>query len=112
MQIASHVAGTGRKEVRFLGVRVQTETDGSRQLIVDVQNVGDLWFRPSFSAEIFDGSGNSMAVLKGSTFRMYPETSVRQRIDLGTLPRGKYTVVLILDAGGEDVFGAEYTLTL
>ena len=112
VQIASHITGTGKKDVRFLDVRVRAEEDGSKQLIVDLQNAGDLWFRPTFSAEVFDDSGNSKGVFEGSLFRMYPGTSVRQMLDVGKLARGTYTVVFIVDAGGEDVFGAEYTLTL
>ena len=112
LQIASHITGTGKKEVRFLDVRIQTEPGGSRLLIVDVENVGEVWFRSGFSAEIFDSSGNSKGTFQGSAFRMYPGTSVRQQINLGGLSRGKYTVVLLLDAGGEDVFGAEYSLML
>jgi len=112
VQIATHIAGTGRKEVQFLDVRMRTGEDGSKQLIVDVQNTGDIWFRPAFSAEVFDAGGSSRGTFRGQFFRMYPRTSVRHRIDIGDLPQGEYTVVLIVDAGGEDVFGAEYTLTL
>jgi hypothetical protein len=112
IQIASHIAETGSKAVRFLDVRLEDGPGSSKELVVDILNTGESWFRPAFSAELFDASGNSKGVFKGSTFRMYPETSVRQRLSLGVLPRGKYTVVLMLDAGGEDVFGAEYSLTL
>lgn len=112
LQIATHITGTGTKDVRFLDVRMQTNEEGSTQLIVDVQNTGETWFRPAFSAEVFDAKGDARGTFRGQFFRMYPRTSVRHRIDLGDLPRGEYTVVLIVDAGGEDVFGAEYTLTL
>ena len=112
VQIATHIAGTGKIEARFLDVRVQSEQDGSRFLVVDIQNVGDLWFRPTFSAEIFDASGASKGMFQGTQLRIYPGTSVRQRINLGKIPRGTYTVMMILDAGGDDLVGAEYTLTL
>ena len=112
VQIATHIAGTGKIEARFLDVRVQTEEDGTRLLVVDIQNIGDLWFRPTFSAEIFDASGASKGIFQGSQLRIYPGTSVQQRINLGKIARGTYTVMMILDAGGEDVVGAEYTLTL
>lgn len=112
VQIATHIAGTGKIEARFLDVRAQTDRDGSRLLVVDIQNIGDLWFRPTFSAELFDASGASKGVFQGSQLRIYPGTSVRQRVNLGNIPRGTYTIMMILDAGGEDVVGAEYTLTL
>jgi hypothetical protein len=41
---------------------------------------------------------------------MYPGTSVRQRIVLPDLPEGEYRALVVVDAGGDDAFGAEYTI--
>jgi hypothetical protein len=44
--------------------------------------------------------------------RIYPGTSIRQKIRLGSLEPGNYRALVILDGGGDQVFGAEYQLAL
>jgi len=42
--------------------------------------------------------------------RIYPGTSVRHKIDLSSLPGGKYMALVVADNGDEYIFGAQYTL--
>ena len=110
IQIATHIAGTGIREVRFMETRLMREQRGGHYLQVDIENSGDLWMRPEVYVDLFDGKGNPHGRHPGSTFRMYPGTSVRQRIVLPDLPEGEYRALVVVDAGGDDAFGAEYTI--
>jgi len=112
LQIATHIAGTGTRAVRFIEAKLVTKEDGNRYLQVDIENSGDLWIRPEVSVEFFDGKGVSRGKIPGTRYRMYPGTSVRQMIDLKTIPPGTYKALVVVDASGDDVFGAQYSLQL
>jgi hypothetical protein len=110
IQIATHVAGTGTKKVNFTEPKLTRKSDGAALLQVDLEDSGTLGFRPEVYVELFDSSGTSKGKFPGTAYRMYPGTSVRQTIDLGPVPTGSYKALVVVDAGGDDVFGAQYTL--
>ncbi len=110
IQIATTISGTGKKSIRFIASKLLKEPGGAVALQVDLEDDGTLGFRPEVYAEIFDSKGGSRGKFPGHMFRMYPGTSVRQTIALGKLPPGSYKALVVVDAGGEDVFGAQYTL--
>jgi len=43
---------------------------------------------------------------------IYPGTSVRFRIDLGKNMAGTYKTLVVADCGGDELFGANYTLEI
>lgn len=112
VQIATHVQGTGSGDVRFANAQLTRTEDGTHQLVVDVANEGNRMIRPQVWAEVVDSSGSSLGRLEGSTSRIYPGTSVRQTITLGALPGGQYTTLVVVDAGGDDVYGAQYEVEI
>jgi hypothetical protein len=110
IQIATHIAQTGTKKVEFLDAKLVTKEDGKRFLQVDLGNSGELGMRPEVYVELFDQKGASLGKYAGIRYRMYPGTSVRQMIDLSKVSVGTYKAMVVVDAGGDDVYGAEYTL--
>ena len=110
IQLASHVRGTGSAQVDFVGTELSALEGGSHRLRVDVANTGTRMMRPEVWAEVFDATGGSRGRREGTVSRIYPGTSVRQQIDLGPLPAGAYKALVVVDAGGDDVYGAEYVL--
>jgi len=62
--------------------------------------------------EIFDASGKSRGRIEGSKYRMYPGTCVQHEIKIPSLPPGDYTALVVVDAGGDQAFGAQYTIKL
>lgn len=66
--------------------------------------------QPTARLELYDRSGAQVRRLEAQVERIFPDTSVRQNFDLGKLAPGDYTAVVIVDAGGDDVFGARYIL--
>ena len=112
VQVATHVRGTGRVAVDFAGTEVVLDEQGGHRLRVDVANTGTRMVRPEVWAEVFDATGASAGRREGRTSRIYPGTSVRQVLDLGALPRGTYKALVVVDAGEDHVYGAEYVLDL
>ena len=112
IQIVTHIANTGSKKIKFVNVQVVTKEKGERILQVDVENTGEVGIRPDVYTELFDYQGKSLGKFSGNKYRIYPGTSVRQLIDISKVAPGTYKAIIVVDAGGEDIFGANYTLKL
>jgi hypothetical protein len=110
LQIATHIANTGSKSVRFLEANVVPGKSGKPSLQFDLENSGDLGIRPEVSVEIFDAKGTSRGKYTGTRYRIYPGTSVHEVIEFPAPPAGEYKALVLVDAGDDDVFGAQYTL--
>jgi hypothetical protein len=110
IQIATHIAQTGTKAVKFLQAVLVKKEDGGRDLQVDIENTGTLGIRPDVYVEVFDGAGKSLGKFSGARYRIYPGTSVREIIDLSRIPAGSYRALVVLDAGGDEAYAAQYTL--
>jgi hypothetical protein len=109
IQIATSIANTGTKMVKFLSTAIDT-AGGKRALKIDIANTGEIGMRPDVYVEVFNEQGTSLGKFQGAKYRMYPGTSVRQLIDLSSVPAGTYKALVVVDAGGDDRFGAQYTL--
>jgi hypothetical protein len=110
VQVATHIAGTGTRNVKFLDVKLVSQEKQKRVLQVDIENTGDIGMRPETYVELFDENGMTKGKFPGTKFRMYPGTSVRQVIDVSSVSPGTYKAMVVVDAGGDDVFGAQYTV--
>lgn len=112
IQIVTHIPNTGSKKIKFVNVQVVTKEKGERILQVDIENTGEIGIRPDVYTELFDNKGKSLGKFSGNKYRIYPGTSVRQLIDISNVATGTYKAIIVVDAGGEDIFGANYTLKL
>jgi hypothetical protein len=110
VQVATHIAQTGTRKIDFLDAKLVTKDDGKKFLQVDIGNSGEVWVRPTMYVELFDDKGVSKGKFPGVAYRLYPGTSVRQMIDLSSVATGLYKALVVVDAGGEDAYGAEYNL--
>jgi len=110
IQLATHIAGTGEKGVQFLDPQLKMQPDSTYALEVSVLNTGTLWMRPEVYAELFDEFGVSKGKFPGKQLRLYPGTCVRQAITLPTLPAGAYKALVVVDGGGNEAFGAQFTV--
>jgi len=110
IQVATHIAQTGTKKVNFVETKLLPNENGKRMLQVDIENTGEIYVRPDVYVELFDEKGVSKGKFPGVRYRLYPGTSVRQLIDINSVSPGTYKAIVVVDAGGEDVYGAEYTL--
>lgn len=111
IQVATHITGTGTRAIEFKGPKVTKSEQGKRMFQVDIENTGNLGIRPDVYLELFDQQGISQGKFPGVKYRIYPGTSVRESIDLSSVKPGTYKALIVVDAGAEDIFGAQYTLT-
>ncbi len=107
VQVATHMGETGEARLEFAEVRAAADTGGGRVLELDVINAGERALRPVMSIELYDAGGELVSRQKAQRGLMYPGTSVRQRFVFGALPAGEYTALILADAGGAEVFGAQ-----
>jgi hypothetical protein len=111
VQVVTHIGITGTSQLRF--AHIQVTTDGGRKLlVVDTENTGERWLRGTLWADIYDAAGKHVGKYDGGKQRMYPGTSVRYAVDLSTLPGATYKALIVVDCGGDNVFGANTTLSL
>jgi hypothetical protein len=111
IQIVTHIGDTGTRMLNITDVKLQKE-NGNRILQLDVENTGERWLRALLWTELYDGEGILVGKYEAGKLRIYPETSVRFNVDLSVVPNNKYTALVIIDCGGDDIFGATYSLSL
>lgn len=110
IQIITNIGETGSPNIGFLGPKLVTRDDGRRVFQIDLENTGDRGVRPDVYVELFNEKGVLQGKFPGTSMRLYPGTSVRQMIDLTEVPKGTYRALVVVDADGDDIIGAQYTL--
>jgi len=111
VQVVTTLADTGRAELKFLGLRV--ETSPSQTLLhADVENVGERWLRGTLRVEVYNTSGALVGKFDGGQKRILPGSSVRFSTNFPGLRRADYRALVVVDCGGDDVFGTQVKLDL
>ena len=92
---------------------VLSRTDATRVLEIGVRNTGDTFMAGVLSVELHDESGASVGKYQADHRRkIYPGVSRSFLVDLVDIPSGVYRATVIVDAGGDYLFGARYKLRL
>lgn len=111
IQIVTHIGDTGTRMLNITDVKLKRE-EQTKVLQLDVENTGERWLRALLWTELYDQEGSLVGKYESGKLRMYPDTSVRFNVDLSEVPNNKYTALVIIDCGGDDIFGATYNLAL
>lgn len=112
VQLASHIREGGQRDVAFDRIQLIADEEGQTWFHSDVINSGTLMMHPQVYMRVFAADGTEFGPFEGVQYRLYPGTSVQQRIDLSELEPGTYQALLIVDDGDDAVFGGQYELTL
>ena len=112
VQIATHFRSEESYEIAFADVAIADPGTGQSALKVSVDNTGNIFMKPNVWVELFDGNGNKAARRDAKQARVYPGTSVSYWFDIDDVEPGQYEALIVVDAGGENVFGAQYTVGL
>ena len=112
IQLASHLRQGADRDVTFDRIQLVADEEGNTWFHSDVINTGSLMMHPNVYMRVFSGDGSEFGPFEGVQYRLYPGTSVQQRIDLSSLEPGTYQALLIVDDGDDAVFGGQYELTL
>jgi hypothetical protein len=110
VQVVTHVGDTGSRLLKF--AQVKFESKDHRVLLVDAVNNGERWLRGRLWIDLYKSDGSLAGHFEAAQRRMYPGTSVRYGIDLGAAQPASYKALLVIDCGGDDVFGASINLVL
>jgi hypothetical protein len=111
IQLVTDIGSGCKRELKFLGHQVVREK-AKTILQVDMENIGETWLRPQVWAEIYDEQGKSLGNFPGGQMRTFPNTSLRFKIDLGSIAEGKYRTLIVADCGGDDLFGLEKVISI
>jgi hypothetical protein len=110
VQVATHVGSDAGARLAFQAPRVESPAPATRRLTVEVANTGERAERVELRLDLYDAQGNSTRKLRAQRGLVYPGTSIAQAFDLGELGPGVYRALVVADAGGDELFGAEYTI--
>src|SRR6056297_1168463 len=111
VQFRTHIKNTGKKSLKIIKRRL-IKKDGVKRLEVQLENTGNLWVKLKSTLELFDDSGSRCTVFKGPLSGLYPGTISKITIPLKNIQSGTYQGLLILDGGGDQLWGAQYTMRL
>ncbi len=110
IQFSVDLGDGARKEVQIVGRSLEADGEGLK-LVLDVENVGDAWVNPLIWAEFFDSEGTRVDRQEQQRGRLYPSCSLRQIFPLN-LAAGAYEVLVIIDDGNGEAWGAQYSLEI
>lgn len=112
IQVATHVAGEAQHRLGIGNPRLTLDHPGLPHLQFELVNEGQVGFRPNVAVEIYDGAGTLRKTLEAQRGLIYPGTSALQAFDLAELTAGTYEAIVVVDTGGQEIFGAQFTLTI
>ncbi|MBN1525438.1 MAG: hypothetical protein JW904_13195 [Spirochaetales bacterium] len=111
IQIVTQIGAVGKKSVQFQETKLLKQ--GVEQFLrLDIKNNGKWWLRATVWAELYDQNGNFVGKYEAAPLRLYPETSGRFAIPLSDVPNNTYKALIIVDCGGEDIYGANLNLII
>jgi hypothetical protein len=112
VQVVTHLPKEGTRRVAITSGKLSPDSGRGPVLDLEIQNTGERATKFEVTTELYDSEGTVRARRQQSRGLTYPGSSLRHRVELGRLPSGQYTAVVVLDAGDGNLTGAQYTLRL
>lgn len=112
IQVATHVGELAEHRLGIRNPKLALADAEAPSLEFELVNEGDVGFRPNVAVEIYDSAGTLRATLEAQRGLIYPGTSALQNFDLAELTSGTYEAIVVVDTGGQEIFGAQFTLTI
>jgi hypothetical protein len=107
IQMVTNIGNTGARKIKFSDKKLINQ-DGQKFLQMDIENIGERWLSPTVWVELYNNEGTKLDRFESGKKRIYPGCSVRHKVDLTDVPKGKYKALVVADNGDEYVFGAKY----
>jgi hypothetical protein len=113
VQVVTHLANTGQRRFTVRSGKLAPGADGAGvALQLDIVNTGERATRFDVTTEVYDSTGTVVSRSQQPRGLTYPGSSLLHKVELGQLQRGStYKAVVVIDAGGGSLTGAQYTLT-
>lgn len=110
IQVVTQMQPPGAPLVAFGNARATPDGARNQTLEFELHNTGERAFRPDVRVELYDETGALRASARQSRGLLYPGSSLLQRFTLEGVARQPHQVLVIVDAGDDQVFGANYTI--
>lgn len=112
IQIVTNVGNTGEKKLKLIKTNIKTNNK-KNFLVVDVENIGIMFLKAGVYAEFYNNDGEYIGKFSAENKkRIYPNTSVRYKININDVSSGEYQLLVVADGGENALFGAKYTITI
>jgi len=111
VQIVTDIGDTGTMNIKFLDKKL-VRSDKETTFHLDVENTGERRLKPLLWAELYNTEGENIGRFESEKKIIYPGCSVRHSLDLTGVPKGEYKALVIVDNGDENLFGAQYSLSI
>jgi hypothetical protein len=109
VHLSTQIGNTGTCDMRFSDKRLVRDEHGLA-LQLDIENTGERLLTLHVWADVYDAQGAKVARLTAEPARVNPTCATRVRLDLGSLTKGEYNVLMVADNGDEHVFGTRLQL--
>jgi hypothetical protein len=109
MLIATQVGGTGAVRAQFTDMQLTMDGE-KRVLVTDVVNTGDQWYVGHLWVELYGMDGRLVGKFDGDSRRLFPGSGARFPAPLTGVQDASYQALVVLDCGGENVFGANVSI--
>ena len=111
IQISTDIEDSGKPILKIADKKLVSQ-DGHYLLRLDMENEGDRMLAPSVWLDLYNKEGKNIGRFDSGKMRIYPGCSVRHVFDLTDVPKGSYKGLVVIDGGGQNVFGAQYDFAI
>lgn len=129
IQLISNIGDSGTRDLKILDQKLilsppsENNKDNNEENLIekreeeyvlqlDIENTGERLLRPLAWVELYDQQGSFIGRYEGGKFIIFPENSVRYKINLKNLLSQEYKALVILDNGDENIWGSQFTLSI
>jgi len=112
VQIVTHIGDSGEKNLKVLNKRLTRDENNNYIFLLELQNTGERWLLPRISLELYNETGILVKKITGEKVRLYPETSVSYRINLGDITEDKYQAFVLINNEIDSIWGGVYNLNI
>ncbi|MFK7848551.1 MAG: hypothetical protein AB8G77_24910 [Rhodothermales bacterium] len=110
-EIATHIKDSGTPALAINSMKMKGERH-DRKLEAVMINTGNALVKPDVWFELYDTAGNLKERVSGTAGWVFPGDFDRVVADVSHLKGGVYEAQVVIDAGGDHIFGASYTINM
>ena len=105
-----NVGDSGERRLTFTDPQLLRTKEERVVFRVFIENQGERLLHPDIWLELYDDQGRKVGSFSAGKRRVLPGASRTAEFDLSDVPPGDYLALVLVDDGGDAVFGARYSL--